>query len=253
VRGDSERSSGFLPRSTVAPIRSNSPRLPEAALPLRPPSGSNAGVNDGRPRCAWVGTDERMCSYHDEQWGVPVDDDRQLFAKLILDGAQAGLSWATILRRQEGYYRAFDGLRPEVMAHYGAADVARLLDDPGIIRNRAKVASAIANAQAFLRLQEAEGSFSRWLWAFTGGGPVQNAWHHERERPAVTPLAERVSKELRRHGFSFVGPTIVYAFMQAVGMVNDHLVGCFRHAEVAALATRRPLSSSRPDPMETAR
>jgi DNA-3-methyladenine glycosylase I len=188
---------------------------------------------DGKPRCAWVGADERMCAYHDAQWGVPVHDDRQLYAKLVLDGAQAGLSWATILRRQEGYFRAFEGLDPERVADYGDADVERLLADPGIIRNRAKVRSAIGNARAFMRLRGEEGSFDRWLWAFVGGGPIHNAWRHERDRPATTPLAERVSKELRRRGFTFVGPTIVYAYMQAIGMVNDHLVSCFRHAELS--------------------
>lgn len=187
-------------------------------------------MDDGRSRCGWVGEDARMRAYHDEQWGVPVHGDRELFAKLILDGAQAGLSWATILHRQEGYFRAFDGLDPEKMAAYGDADIERLLADPGIIRNRAKVRSAIANAQAYLRLREEEGSFAEWLWRFVDGQPVQNAWRREADRPAVTPLAEEVSRQLRRRGFSFVGPTIVYAFMQAVGMVNDHVVTCFRHA-----------------------
>ena len=188
--------------------------------------------DDGLTRCGWVGGDERMCAYHDTEWGVPVREDRPLYAKLVLDGAQAGLSWSTILHRQQGYLRAFDGLDPEKVASYGEADVERLLGDPGIIRNRAKVRSAIANAQAFLRLQEEEGSFAGWLWGFVDGEPVQNAWRHDGERPAVTPLAEGVSKEMRRRGFSFVGPTIVYAYLQAVGLVNDHLVSCFRHAEL---------------------
>lgn len=193
-------------------------------------------VADGPPRCPWPGADARMCAYHDHEWGVPVRDDRQLFAKLVLDGAQAGLSWKTILHRQEGYLRAFDGLDPERMAAYGDSDVARLLADPGIIRNRAKVRSAIANARAFLRLRDEEGPFADWLWAFVDGRPVQNAWRESREVPAVTPLAERVSRELRRRGFSFVGPTIVYAYLQAVGVVNDHLVSCFRHAELGGAA-----------------
>ena len=200
---------------------------------------------DDRVRCDWVGADERMRAYHDEQWGVPVRDDRQLFAKLILDGAQAGLSWKTILHREPGYRRAFHGLDPVKIARYGERDVERLLADPGIIRNRAKVRSAIGNAQAYLRLQEEEGSFADWLWGFVGGEPVQNAWRTARQRPAVTPLAEEVSRELRARGFSFVGPTIVYAFMQAVGMVNDHLVGCFRHAPLAAAGGGRARSRRR--------
>jgi DNA-3-methyladenine glycosylase I len=177
-----------------------------------------------------------MFAYHDEQWGVPVHDDRQLFAKLILDGAQAGLSWSTILAREEGYLRAFHGFDAERMARYGERDVARLLADPGIIRNRAKVRSAIGNARAFLKLREEEGSFGRWLWGFVDGRPVSNRWRRAAQRPAETPLSRTLSKELKRRGFTFVGPTIVYAYMQAIGMVNDHLVGCFRHAEVSALA-----------------
>ena len=192
---------------------------------------------DGKRRCAWVGNaSPRMLAYHDEQWGVPVRDDRQLFAKLILDGAQAGLSWSTILAREEGYYRAFHRFDPARIARYGDADVARLLADPGIIRNRAKVRSAIANANAYLRLREEEGGFAAWLWRFVDGRPVRNRWRRSSQVPAETPLSQAVSKELRRRGFTFVGPTIVYAFMQAVGMVNDHLVSCYRHAEVEALA-----------------
>jgi len=199
---------------------------------------------DGKRRCAWVGNaSPRMVAYHDEQWGVPVRDDRQLFAKLILDGAQAGLSWSTILAREEGYYRAFHGLDPARIARYGEKDVARLLADPGIIRNRAKVRSAIGNAQAYLRLVEEQGPFATWLWQFVDGVPVKNRWRRTDQVPAETPLAQTVSKELRGRGFSFVGPTIVYAFMQAVGMVNDHLVTCYRHAEVEAL---REAPQSRP-------
>jgi DNA-3-methyladenine glycosylase I len=194
---------------------------------------------DGRPRCDWVAkASPRMLAYHDEVWGVPVRDDRQLFAKLILDGAQAGLSWSTILDREEGYQRAFHGFDAVRMAAFGEPDVARLLADPGIIRNRAKVRSAIANAAAYLRLQEEEGSFSRWLWSFTGGEPVANRWRRASQRPAETPLSRTISKELQRRGFSFVGPTIVYAFLQAVGIVNDHLLTCYRHAEVERLAAR---------------
>jgi DNA-3-methyladenine glycosylase I len=202
---------------------------------------------DGKRRCAWVGNaSPRMVAYHDEQWGVPVHDDRQLFAKLILDGAQAGLSWSTILAREEGYYRAFHGLDPARIARYGERDVARLLADPGIIRNRAKVRSAIANAQAYLKLQEEEGSFATWLWRFVGGKPVKNRWRRTDQVPAETPLAQTVSKALRERGFSFVGPTIVYAFLQAVGIVNDHLVSCYRHAEVEALAAAPRAKPKRP-------
>ena len=194
-------------------------------------------TEDGKRRCAWVGNaSPRMVAYHDEQWGVPVRDDRQLFAKLILDGAQAGLSWSTILAREEGYYRAFHGLDPARIARYGEKDVARLLADPGIIRNRAKVQSAIKNARAYLKLREEEGSFAGWLWRFVDGTPVKNRWRNTKQVPAETPLSQAVSKALRERGFTFVGPTIVYAFMQAVGMVNDHLVTCYRHAEVEALA-----------------
>ncbi|HEV8629088.1 MAG TPA: DNA-3-methyladenine glycosylase I [Thermoanaerobaculia bacterium] len=201
-------------------------------------SGASDVGGDGRKRCDWVAkASDRMLAYHDRQWGVPLRDDRQLYAKLVLDGAQAGLSWSTILDRERGYYRAFDRLDPKKVARYGDAEVARLLADPGIIRNRAKVRSAIQNAQAFLRLQKEEGSFSHWLWGFVDGRPLQNRWRRPGQRPAETPLAQAISKELRTRGFSFVGPTIVYASMQAIGMVNDHLIGCFRHAEVAAMAT----------------
>jgi len=166
---------------------------------------------------------------------VPERDDRALFEKLLLDGAQAGLSWETILNKRENYRRAFEGFVPETMARWDARQVRRLLADPGIVRNRAKIASALGNARAYLALVEREGGFGRWLWGFVDGRPVQNAWKTIRQVPATTPLAERLSKELRGRGFRFVGPTIVYAYMQAIGMVNDHLVSCFRHAECAKL------------------
>ncbi len=194
---------------------------------------------DERPRCDWVaGADELMLAYHDEEWGVPVRDDRELFEKLVLDGAQAGLSWATILRRREGYRRAFEGFDPERIAAYGEADVARLLADAGIVRNRQKVLSAIGNARAFLRLQEDLGSFSDHLWGFVSGEPLVNRHRTSREVPAATDLSVRVSRDLKGRGFSFVGPTIVYAFLQAVGMVNDHTVGCFRHRQVQTVWKR---------------
>jgi DNA-3-methyladenine glycosylase I len=163
---------------------------------------------------------------------VPVRDDRTLFEFLLLEGAQAGLSWSTILRKREGYRSAFAGFDPERVARFGDADVDRLLADPGIVRNRAKVTAAIGNARAFLELAARPGGFSSWIWSFVDGEPVQNAWRSMAEVPAVSPVSEAISRELRRRGFRFVGPTIVYAHMQATGMVNDHLVGCYRHAEL---------------------
>ena len=196
--------------------------------------------DDGRVRCDWsLSGSERLRAYHDDEWGVPVREDRALFAKLVLDGAQAGLSWQTILHRQEGYLRAFHGLDPARMARYAARDEARLLADPGIIRNRAKIRSAIANARAYLALQEAEGSFSEWLWAFVDGEPVREVRRRQSDIPAETPLSQAISKELKRRGFSFVGPTIVYAWLQAVGVVDDHLVSCFRHAELRGQGPKR--------------
>lgn len=186
-------------------------------------------------RCAWSLGHPLLVSYHDEEWGVPVTDDRELYEKLVLDGAQAGLSWLTILKRLEGYRRAFEGFDPERVARYGERDVARLLGDPGIIRNRQKVLSAIGNARAFLALREELGGFSDHLWGFVDGRPVINRHRSPGEVPAETETSRRLSKDLRARGFSFVGPTIVYAYMQAIGMVNDHTVDCFRHSDVQAL------------------
>ncbi len=179
-------------------------------------------------RCPWAGTDPLYVAYHDEEWGVPSRDDRHLFEMLILEGAQAGLSWITILRKREGYRKAFSGFDPEKVARFGPEDVERLLADPGIVRNRLKVESAIDSAKAFVTLQKEAGSFSAWLWAFVDDQPVRSSLREMREVPAKTPLAERISKELRGRGFRFVGPTIVYAYLQAVGVVNDHLVSCPR-------------------------
>lgn len=184
-------------------------------------------------RCAWAEGHELLQEYHDEEWGVAVHDDRELFEKLLLDGAQAGLSWLTILKRRDGYRRAFEGFDPERIARYGPADVERLLADPGIIRNRRKVASAVGNARAYLALREELGSFSDYLWSFVDGRPVVNRYSSKEEVPTETETSRLLSKDLRRRGFSFVGPTIVYAFMQAVGMVNDHVVDCFRHGAVS--------------------
>ena len=188
-----------------------------------------------KARCAWAGTDPVYVAYHDREWGVPVRSDRKLFEFLILEGAQAGLSWITILKRREGYREAFAGFDPEKVARFGAREVARLLKNPGIIRNRLKVASAIKNARAFLEVQEEFGSFSKYQWGFVGGEPVQNRHRAGRRLPARTPLSDRFSEDLQRRGFSFVGSVIMYAHMQAVGMVNDHATACFRHREVGAL------------------
>jgi len=190
-------------------------------------------------RCGWCGMDPLYVAYHDVEWGVPVFDDRTLFEFLILEGAQAGLSWSTILGKRQGYRRAFADFDPEKVARFSETRVAKLLADPGIVRNRLKVSSAVSNARAFLELQGEEGSFSDYIWSFVDGTPIQNRWRSLSEIPATTPLAGTISKDLKKRGFRFVGPTIVYAHMQATGMVNDHLVGCFRHREVAALPLRR--------------
>ncbi|WP_420640861.1 DNA-3-methyladenine glycosylase I [Candidatus Leptofilum sp.] len=188
---------------------------------------------DNKVRCAWCGTtDPLYIRYHDEEWGVPIYDDRLLFAKLILDGAQAGLSWITILRKRENYWAAFDQFDPEKIARYDDAKIAELLQNPGIVRNRLKVQSAVKNARGYLEIMEKESSFSRFLWDFVDGCPIQNSWRSMAEVPAETAESQAMSKELKKRGFSFVGPTIVYAFMQAVGMVNDHVVDCFRYAEL---------------------
>ncbi len=173
-----------------------------------------------------------MIAYHDAEWGVPVHDDRQLFGKLVLDGFQAGLSWAIILRKRDAFLNAFDGFNPEKMARYDARRVAKILRDPGIVRNRQKVRSAVGNARAFLKIVEAGESFDAFLWQFVGGAPKRNAWKTLRGVPAETKESTAMSKALVERGFRFVGPTICYAFMQAVGMVNDHLVTCYRYREL---------------------
>ena len=185
-----------------------------------------------RSRCAWCGTDPLYQAYHDQEWGAPVHDDQRLFEMLILDGAQAGLNWLTILRKREHYRRALAGFNPDIIAHYGPADVARLMADPGIVRNRLKIASTIRNAQAYLAIQEKPGGFAQLLWRHVDFQPRQNAWRSLAELPAQTPESVAMSRELKRLGFNFVGPTICYAFMQATGMVNDHLVDCFRYREL---------------------
>ena len=180
-------------------------------------------------RCPWCGDDPLYVAYHDAEWGVPCHDERALFEFLILEGAQAGLSWITILRKRENYRHAFDGFDPEKIARYGERDVARLLADAGIVRNRLKIAAAIDNARAVLALHEAGDSLDELFWRFVDGRPVVNRWHSLDQVPAHTPAAQALSRELKRRGFRFVGPTVIYAHMQATGMVNDHLVSCPRH------------------------
>lgn len=185
-------------------------------------------------RCPWCGTDPLYVCYHDDEWGVPLHDDRRLFELLILEGAQAGLNWLTILRKREHYRAAFDAFDPERIARYDAAQVARLLADPGIVRNRLKIQAAIRNAQGYLAVQQQFGGFSAFLWRYVDGQPRQNAWPTLAEVPVRTSEAEAMSRDLKRLGFTFVGPTICYAFMQAVGMVNDHTISCFRHRELSS-------------------
>jgi DNA-3-methyladenine glycosylase I len=195
-------------------------------------------VADAGPvRCRWVtGAAPNMVAYHDDEWAVPLHDDRALFELLTLEGAQAGLSWTTVLNRRDGYRRAFDGFDIKTVAGYRAEDEARLLADTGIIRNRAKVASTIGNARAALEVIGELGSLDAHLWAFVDGRPVQNRWQRLEEIPAETDASRAMSKDLKRRGFRFVGPTILYALMQSAGLVNDHQVQCFRYAEVASLA-----------------
>lgn len=185
-------------------------------------------------RCGWCGTEELYVKYHDEEWGAPVRDERKLFEFLILEGAQAGLSWITILRRRENYRAAFAAFDVQKVARFGPDDVARLIQDAGIIRNKSKIESSIKNARSFLDVAEEFGSFGAYLWNFVDGKPIVNHWAELSQVPAVTPLAEKISKDMKRRGFTFFGPTICYAHMQATGMVNDHLTGCFRHGELTA-------------------
>ena len=185
-------------------------------------------------RCEWAGSDELMLAYHDEEWGVPSHDDAHLFEMLTLEGAQAGLSWSTILRKREGYRRAFAGFDPAVVARFTQSDVERLLGDPGIVRNRLKVESTVANAARVLEVQEKHGTLAAYLWSFVEGRPVVGNFAVLSELPAETELSRALSKDLKRRGFRFVGPTVCYAFMQAVGLVNDHTVDCFRYGEIGS-------------------
>lgn len=187
-------------------------------------------------RCDWSGTDPLYIQYHDEEWGVPLHDERALFEFLVLEGAQAGLSWSTILHKRENYRKAFDNFDPEKVARYGDKKFAALMNDAGIVRNRLKIQATIDSARAFLRVQDEFGSFDKYIWGFVNGKPIRNEWKTLKEIPAKTPLSETISKDLIKRGFRFVGPTIVYAHMQATGMVNDHLVSCHRYKAVSRTA-----------------
>jgi DNA-3-methyladenine glycosylase I len=190
-----------------------------------------------RERCHWPGEDPLYIAYHNEEWGVPERDSRALYEKLMLDGFQAGLSWITILRKRDNFRRAFKGFDPHLVARFSERDVTRLLGDPGIVRHRGKIEGAVANARAALAL-DADGGLSKFLWTYVGDAPIQNAHGEHGMVPAETPLSREISKALKARGFKFCGPTIVYAFMQAVGMINDHLVTCFRHAELGGKRRR---------------
>jgi DNA-3-methyladenine glycosylase I len=193
--------------------------------------------DDGLVRCSWPGTDPLYVAYHDDEWGVPGYDSRALFEKLLLDGFQAGLSWITILRKRDAFRRAFDGFEPIKMARYTEKRRAKLMADPGIVRNRAKIEAAVTNARAYLDIEAKEG-FSAYMWGFVDGAPIDNRVAALKDVPAASPLAETISKDLKARGFRFCGPTIVYAFMQAVGMVNDHVTVCHRHDACLKLARR---------------
>jgi len=195
--------------------------------------------NKAKVRCAWAGDDAQYIAYHDAEWGVPVYDDQRLFEFLVLEGAQAGLSWLTILRKREAYRKAFANFDPEKVARFNAKKIEALMQDAGIVRNRLKIESAVKNARAFLKLQEARGSFSDYQWAFVEGKPLQNRRPSMQQIPARTPISDALSKDLKQRGFNFVGSTIMYAHMQAVGMVNDHIDACFRQTPVGKLGKKR--------------
>lgn len=196
------------------------------AASLMPPSSDN-----DKNRCPWPGTDPLYLSYHDTEWGLASHDDLHLFELLILEGAQAGLSWITVLKKRESYRSAFDNFHPEIIAGYDNLKIDRLMSNEGIIRNKRKIESAVNNAGAYIKICEKYGSFASYLWRYTEGKPIVNRWAKMEDIPPSTPLSEKISREMKKDGFSFVGPTIIYSFMQAVGMVNDHLISCFRHSE----------------------
>jgi DNA-3-methyladenine glycosylase I len=193
---------------------------------------------DGKARCVWPGVDPLYVHYHDTDWGVPEQDSRALFEKLILDGFQAGLSWITILRKRENFRRAFDGFEPETIVRYGPEKIEALMGDAGIVRNRGKIEGTVKSARVYLDIHEKGGSFAKHLWGFIDGRPVQNSYRFHEDVPTQTKTAEAISKDLKARGFTFCGPTIVYAFMEAVGMVNDHLTGCFRREECADIGRK---------------
>lgn len=183
-------------------------------------------------RCSWAGEDPLYTAYHDQEWGKPVHDDRELFEFLILEGAQAGLSWITILKKRENYRKVFDNFNPVKVAAYDQEKINKLLNDPGIIRNRLKIHSAVTNAKAFLKIKKEFGSFNNYIWGFVDHEPIINTWASLEQLPAQTALSEKISKDLKKRGFTFIGPTICYAFMQAIGMVNDHVISCYRYKEL---------------------
>jgi DNA-3-methyladenine glycosylase I len=193
---------------------------------------AKAAAGDGVRRCAWAGADPEMVAYHDTEWGVPVHDDAVHFEFLVLEGAQAGLSWSTILKRRAGYRKAFAGFDAAKVARFTPAKVDKLLTDTGIIRNRAKVEATVRNARGFLAVQEEFGSFDAYIWGFVGGRPIVNKWRRTEQLPPTSAESEALSKDLKRRGFGFVGPTVCYAHLQAAGLVNDHLVSCFRYPEI---------------------
>lgn len=203
---------------------------------MSPTERHGGSVGDGVQRCEWAGSDPGMVAYHDTEWGVPVHDDPTHYEFLVLEGAQAGLSWSTILKRRAGYRKAFAGFEPAKVARFTPAKIEKLLSDTGIIRNRAKVESAVRNARVFLDVAEEFGSFDRYIWGFVGGRPVVNKWRRMAQLPPTSPESEALNKDLRRRGFSFVGPTVCYAHLQATGLVNDHVVSCFRYAELTGAA-----------------
>jgi DNA-3-methyladenine glycosylase I len=194
---------------------------------------------DSRKRCHWsLGVSDAYLDYHDHEWGVPVWDDRKQFEFLVLEGAQAGLSWSTVLHKRDGYRRAFAGFDPVKVSRFSAAKLARLAENPAIIRNRLKIAAAVTNARAFLGVQSEFGTFCDYIWGFVDGEPVQNRWRSQKQVPATSPISDALSKDLKKRGFKFVGSTIMYAHMQATGLVNDHTTGCYRHTECRQLASR---------------
>lgn len=192
--------------------------------------------NQNQKRCPWANSDPLYIAYHDKEWGVPEHDDRKLFEKLILEGFQAGLSWLTILKKRENFRRVFENFDPEKMAGFDQRKIQAVLADPGIVRNRLKIEAAVQNARAFLEVQNKYGSFDAYVWQFVDGRPIQNAWRRVEEIPAQSKKSRAMSQDMQKHGFKFVGPTICYAFMQSMGLVNDHLVDCFRYSQICEMS-----------------